>query len=69
MVKLKQHKEREKRIKNNSLFSKEEANFYRKECKNKESNIGNTPNIESFEEFWGEIWEDESRTANTRWME
>ena len=58
---------RDKRIKNNSMFTKDEGNFYRK-VNEKTEYIGRTPTMEKFTDVWAGIWEEYSVTPETKWI-
>ena len=49
------------RILNNARFVEDEGGFYRKSNQTK-TFTGNVPDKETFEEFWGGIWEKEEIT-------
>ena len=61
IIKLAKQEEKEKRLRNDSIFQKDERNFYRKVIERSEY-TGQTLNIEKFVNFWASIWEDESTT-------
>ena len=66
-VKLKQIKNRDARVRNNRMFQEDQGAFYRK-TQGTEQLRGEVLDMEKFEEFWGGIWEDETKTPNQKWM-
>ena len=66
-VKLKRIKNRDARVRNNRMFQEDQGAFYRK-TQGTEQLRGEVPDMEKFEEFWGGIWEDETKTPNRKWM-
>lgn len=56
-----------RRIRNNIMFQKDQRGLYKQASKKKE-NIGRTPEIEKFVEFWGGIWEERRSTVVQPWM-
>ena len=66
-VKLKRIKNRDARVRNNRMFQEDQGAFYRK-TQETEQLRGEVPDMEKFEEFWGGIWEDETKTPNRKWM-
>ena len=67
-VKLRKTEEKDKRKRNNNLFKNNEGKLY-KSLDTSDSYEGEIPAIETFKEFWGNIWRDESKTPNKPWME
>ena len=65
---LRKIQEKGKKIKDNTMFLKKEGEFYRK-IREKDQEEGETPNIDKFSEFWGNIWEDDSTTPYRPWMQ
>ena len=49
------------------MFQEDQGAFYRK-TQGTEQLRGEVPDMEKFEEFWGGIWEDETKTPNRKWM-
>ena len=66
-VKLKRIKNRDARVRNNRMFQEDQGAFYRK-TQGTEQLRGEVLDMEKFEEFWGGIWEDETKTPNQKWM-
>ena len=66
-VKLKRIKNRDARVRKNRMFQEDQGAFYRK-TQGTEQLRGEVPDMEKFEEFWGGIWEDETKTPNRKWM-
>ena len=66
-VKLEKIVARDKRIKNNNMFVRNEGTFYR-QMKKLEKQVGRVPSINKFTSFWAGIWEDDSKTPVTKWM-
>ena len=66
-VKLKRIKNRDARVRNNRMFQEDQGAFYRK-TQGTEQLRGEVPDMEKFEEFWGGIWEDETKAPNRKWM-
>ena len=66
-VKLKRIKNRDARVRNNRMFQEDQGAFYRK-ARGTEQLRGEVPDMEKFEEFWGSIWEDETKTPNRKLM-
>ena len=66
-VKLEKIVARDKRIKNNNMFVRNEGTFYR-QTKKLEKQVGRVPSINKFTDFWAGIWEDDSKTPVTKWM-
>ena len=66
-VKLEKIVARDKRIKNNNMFVRNEGAFYR-QTKKLEKQVGRVPSINKFTDFWAGIWEDDSKTPVTKWM-
>ena len=66
-VKLEKIVARDKRIKNNNMFVRNEGTFYR-QTKKLEKIVGRVPGINKFTDFWAGIWEDDSKTPVTKWM-
>ena len=66
-VKLKKALRKDKRIKNNKTFKTEEGRLCRELDTNSETE-GTIPDIGKFVEFWGNIWENDSRTPSKEWM-
>ena len=66
-VKLEKIVAKDKRIKNNNMFIRNEGTFYR-QTKKLEKQIGRVPSINKFTDFWAGIWEDDSKTPVTKWM-
>ena len=66
-VKLEKMVARDKRIKNNNMFVRNEGIFYR-QTKKLEKQVGRAPSIDKFTDFWAGIWEDDSKTPVTKWM-
>ena len=60
-IKLEKMTERGKRIKDDAMFEKDQRNFYNKIGKN-EKFQGEQPEMETFTECWGGIWEKEEVT-------
>ena len=60
-VKLKRIKNRDARVRNNRMFQEDQGAFYRK-TQGTEQLRGEVLDMEKFEEFWGGIWEDETKT-------
>ena len=58
---------RNKGIRNNNMFIRNEGTFYR-QTKKLEKQVGRVPNIDKFADFWAGIWEDDSKTLVTKWM-
>ena len=48
------------------MFQEDQGAFYRK-TQGTEQLRGEVPDMRKFEEFWGGIWEDETKTANQTW--
>ena len=67
LVKLKKAKVRDEKIRNNRMFQEDEGLFYKKTEGSKQLE-GKVPAMEKFEEFWGGIWEDNSKTPQRKWM-
>ena len=55
------------RICNKEMFQEDQGTFYRKTQGMKQLK-GKVPKIEKFEEFWAEIWEDNTKTPQRNWM-
>ena len=68
IIKLLKQEERDKRIRNNGIFQKDDGNFYRKVDETSEY-TGQIPNSEKFVNFWTSIWEDERTIPHRKWME
>ena len=66
-VKLEKIVARDKRIKNDNMFVRNEGTFYR-QTKKWEKQVGRVPSINKFTDFWTGIWEDDSKTPFTKWM-
>ena len=66
-VKLDKALRKDKRIKNNKTFKTDEGKLYRKLDTNNKTE-GQTPDIEKFVDFWGNIWENDTSTPNKEWM-
>ena len=66
-VKLEKIVGRDKRIKNNNMFVRNEGTFYR-QTKKLEKQVGRVPSNNKFTDFWAGIWEDDSKTPVTKWM-
>ena len=66
-VKLEKIVVRDKRIKNNNMFIRNEGTFYI-QTKKLEKQVGRVPSINKFIDFWEGIWEDDSKTPVTKWM-
>ena len=66
-VKLEKIVAKDKRIKNNNMFVRNEGTFYR-QTKKLEKQVGRVPSINKFTYFWAGIWEDDSKTPVTKWM-
>ena len=66
-VKLEKIVARDKRIKNNNMFVRNEGSFYRQTKKLKKQ-VGRVPSIDKFTNLWTGIWEDDSKTPVTKWM-
>ena len=49
------------------MFQEDQGAFYR-QTQGTEQLRGEIPDMEKFEEFWGGIWEDETKTPNRKWM-
>ena len=64
-VKLEKIVARDKRIKNNNMFVRNEGTFYR-QTKKLEKQVGRVPSINKFTNFWAGIWEDDSKTPVTK---
>ena len=58
---------RDKRIKNNSVFIRNEGIFYR-QTKKYQKHVGRVPSIDKFTDFWAGIWEDDNKTTVNKWM-
>ena len=68
IVKRERQKERNKAMKNNSIFQKNEGNVYTE--KNEGSKYkGQVTTMNKFVKFWAGILEDESETTNKKWTE
>ena len=63
-VKLEKIVARDKRIKNNNMFVRNEGTFSR-QTKKLEKQVGS---IDKFTDFWAGIWKDDSKTPVTKWM-
>ena len=66
-IKLKRLKIKEARIRSNKSFQEHQGTFYRntqgtKQLKEK------VPRMETFEEFWAGIWEDNTKIPKQKWM-
>ena len=49
-------------MRNNSIFQKNEGNFYKK-TNERSTYKGQVPAMDKFMKFWASIWEDESETS------
>ena len=49
------------------MFQEDQEMFYRKTQGTKQL-TGKVPKIEKFEEFWAGIWDDNTKTAQRKWM-
>ena len=58
---------RDKKIKNNNMFVRNEGTFYR-QTKKLKKHVGRLPSINKFTDFWAGIWKDDSKTPVTKWM-
>ena len=64
---MKRIKIKDPRIRNNKMFQEDQELFYRKTQGTKRL-IGKVPKMEKFEELWAEIWEDNTKIAQRKWM-
>ena len=58
---------RGKKTRNNARFVEDQGGFYQISHQTK-TFTGNVPDMETFEEFWGGIWEKEEITPEQPWM-
>ena len=66
-IKMKRIKIKDARIRNNEMFQEDQGMFYRKTQRMKQQK-GKAPKMETFEEFWTGIWEDNTKTLQRKWM-
>ena len=64
---MKRIKIKDARICNNKIFQEDQGMFYRKTQGIKHLK-GKVPKMEKFEEFLTEIWEDNTKTPQRKWM-
>ena len=66
-VSLRKIEERGKKKRDNKCFLNNETQFYRG-FKTDTGKEGEAPGMDEFVEFWGDIWEDETKTPMKPWM-
>ena len=66
-IKMKRLKIKDARVDNDKVFQEDQGMFYRKTQGTKQLE-GKVPRMEKFEEFWTEIWENNTKTPNRKRM-
>ena len=59
---------RDARIHNNQMFEEDEGKISRNTAKKKEHK-GTAPSIDWFVNFWGGIWDEDTKTPKRKWMQ
>ena len=66
IAKMERHKERDKAMKNNSIFQKKNEGIFYKKKSERPKYKGQVLTMDKFGKFWAGIWEDECETPNKK---
>ena len=66
-IKMKHIKIKDARIRNKKMFQEDQRIFYRKTQEAKQLK-GKVPKMETFEELWAGIWEENTKIPQRKWM-